>query len=279
MRRVRSQVIVRRLELPLGSVTYLERDGARETLVLLHGFASTKYAWLSFIQHMPRRYRILAFDLSGHGDNPINTDDHYSLEHYTNVLHAALQALGIKRFHLGGNSLGGLVATHYALNYSEEVITLGLIAPAGVYPPTSSEFQRLHAAGKNPLIVTTKNEFEYLLKLMFVKRPFMLWPTRSVLTKRLIKRKEHTRQLWDNLEESFNDISVQLEKIKSPCFLLWGDQDKILHVSSVQVYQQHLSNVKTIIMKNIGHLPMIENPAQTARHYLWFLRQIEQSIV
>ena len=53
--------------------------------------------------------------------------------------------------------------------------------------------------------------------------------------------------------------------------ILWGDYDRITDVSSVDVMRPLLPMAEVVIMKDTGHLPMLEYPAETATHYLGFV--------
>ncbi|MCY1312111.1 hypothetical protein D9M70_625030 [compost metagenome] len=66
-------------------------------------------------------------------------------------------------------------------------------------------------------------------------------------------------------------LEPELPKIQAPTLLLWGDQDRVLHVSSIEVMQPLLKRPTVVIMKNCGHAPMIERPQETAEHYQAFL--------
>lgn len=61
-----------------------------------------------------------------------------------------------------------------------------------------------------------------------------------------------------------------LTNLPTPTLILWGDQDRFLHVSGAAILESLMPNAKTIVMKNIGHVPMIEDPELTARYYLEF---------
>jgi len=63
-----------------------------------------------------------------------------------------------------------------------------------------------------------------------------------------------------------------LPKIKAPTSILWGDQDRILDISSVPVFEKGLKNHKTAIIKDCGHAHMLEKPQETATHYLDFIK-------
>ena len=105
---------------------YLERKGEGEVIVLLHGFAANKDNWVRFVRHLPRSYPVLIFDLPGHGDSSFDPQKSYDAFALTERIAVAFEQLGLKRFHLAGNSLGGWVATLYAIDHPEKMLTLGL---------------------------------------------------------------------------------------------------------------------------------------------------------
>jgi pimeloyl-ACP methyl ester carboxylesterase len=62
-----------------------------------------------------------------------------------------------------------------------------------------------------------------------------------------------------------------MREIRAKTLILWGDTDRVLSVSSARVLQKGIENSKVIIMKDCGHMPMIERPEETARYYLEFI--------
>ena len=67
-------------------------------------------------------------------------------------------------------------------------------------------------------------------------------------------------------------LEKELPAINAPTLILWGDRDQVLDVSSVPVFETGLKNHQTVIIKDCGHLPMLEKPKETAEKYLSFLK-------
>jgi len=63
-----------------------------------------------------------------------------------------------------------------------------------------------------------------------------------------------------------------LPKIWTRTLILWGDTDRLLDVSCTEVLEKGLPSSTTVIMKDCGHVPMMERPEETARHYIGFLQ-------
>jgi abhydrolase domain-containing protein 6 len=67
-------------------------------------------------------------------------------------------------------------------------------------------------------------------------------------------------------------LEPDLPKIKAKTLVLWGANDRVTDVSAVQVFKKGIPDCSTVIMKDCGHLPMIERPEEAAGHYLEFLK-------
>ena len=72
--------------------------------------------------------------------------------------------------------------------------------------------------------------------------------------------------------------SIPLEKrvagLKTPTLIVWGDQDRVLHVSGAEILHKLLPNSQVVIMHGVGHVPMLEQPRQTAEDYLAFRKTL-----
>lgn len=250
---------------------YLERAGDGETVVLLHGFASEKDAWLRFIGYMPGDHRILAFDLPGHGDSTRREDHVYDVPYMAEQLARGLDGIGVERVHIAGNSLGGAVALVYTWMHPERVHTLGLIDAAGVDTPAQSEFERLLAAGDNPLIVESEDEFARLMDLVFQHPPPMPWPVGAVLLRRFIERSDFHQKMWDDIWTRRREITGLLTEIGPEVIVIWGEADRILDPSSAATFARYLRSAEVYMLRDTGHSPMIERPRHTATLYRDFL--------
>jgi abhydrolase domain-containing protein 6 len=275
--RQRSHLVLKTLRLDQENIAYLERKGAGETIVLLHGFAANKDTWLRFVRYLPEQYRILLIDLAGHGDRSQapEAESSFNIEYMVTDFSRIINQLGGDHFHLAGNSLGGYVATFYARENPHKLITLGLFASAGVWPPKTNDFQLALEKGKNPLLVDSPQGFDDLMNLVFYKRPWMPWPVRPVIQRELIKKHDFYKRMWNDIWRSREDVAPFLPQIKIPVFLLWGGQDRILDVSSVAVYQHYLPDVQTRIIEKCGHGLIVEKAEEAANAYTKFLRNIE----
>src|SRR5438445_7187958 len=119
-------------------VVYSE-GGHGEPLVLLHGFDASADSWNRFAKSLIKRYHVIAPDQPGWGASTRLETASYGYPAQVERLHQFLFALGLKRVHLVGHSMGGFIASAYAARYPDEVITLGLIARHGMVEPEPRE--------------------------------------------------------------------------------------------------------------------------------------------
>ena len=74
----------------------------------------------------------------------------------------------------------------------------------------------------------------------------------------------HTSGITSPME---NDIEPCLPLIQAPVLMIWGDSDRIPDVGGVMVLDEILKHFKTVIMKDMVHLPMMEYPRKTASSF------------
>lgn len=274
--RSKSDLTLKTVDVEGNPVSYLEREGDGEAIVLVHGFTADKNNWLRFVRYLPETYRVVAIDMPGHGDNLQDATRQYDPVSLSNGVAETLAAIGLNRFHIAGNSLGGLVSEIYAANHPDKVITLGLFNAAGVTSPTPSEFRLLLEKGENPFIVKTRDDYDRLNEFAFYDAPFLPWPVHAVMARKYIRRNDFNQKMFGDLLSStiFTDEETQmgmLHRLKMPVFVIWGDKDRLVHVSSTEVYKRELPQAEIVILEDCGHLPMLERPEESARHYAEFL--------
>ena len=90
-------------------IVYLE-GGHGETILMLHGFAANKDNWTRFAKLISPAYHVVALDLPGFGESTCLEDASYSIADQAKRLTQFADAIGLKKFHIVGNSMGGHIA-------------------------------------------------------------------------------------------------------------------------------------------------------------------------
>ncbi|GAB3826701.1 hypothetical protein GCM10028895_38040 [Pontibacter rugosus] len=96
-------------------MTYTDA-GSGDVLVFLHGFCESKQVWAEFTQPLQQKFRIIALDLPGFGENTENVSS-YTMESMADYVKQQLEALNVRRFILVGHSMGGYVSMAFAAKY------------------------------------------------------------------------------------------------------------------------------------------------------------------
>ncbi len=255
---------------------YLEGGPANaEVLFLVHGFGGNKDNWTRFSKFLTGSYRVVAPDLPGFGYSTQHPDWDYSMQSQRSRVNEFAKVLGLEQFHIAGNSMGGYLAAVYSEEYPEQVLSLGLFNNAGINAPNESDMQRLVAKGKNPLIADTLADYDELLRFVAYKKIFLPWPVRGVFARGAMKQAELHRTIFESIQNDLSSgLESVLEDIESPVLIVWGEYDRVLDVSSIDVMRPLLPQAEVVVMKDTGHLPMIERPEKTAAVFREFVGEI-----
>ena len=244
--------------------------GSGPPLVLLHGFGANKDHWTLIAPFLTRHFQVFAPDLPGFGDSERKNEARYGVAEQLQRIDEFADALGLDRFHLGGNSMGGYLSLMFAHANPERVESLWLLAPAGAMSAEPSEVLHAIENGENPLIATTLEEFNALGDLCFTVMP----PMPTQFKRHLLRRSQFEAPFNQRIFEHMFDEPVSLEDtladLGTRSLLVWGDNDRVLHPSGLEIIAARLSNVETVLMNRMGHVPMLERPAETAADYLRF---------
>lgn len=256
--------------IPGAQMPYLE-GGRGETIVLLHGFGADKENFVRLARHLTRHYHVVIPDLPGFGEASRDPDADYSIAAQASNLHAFLYKLGLDQVHLGGNSMGGFIATEFAARYPERVASLWLLSAAGTAAGQNSALDREYTStGMLPWLVPDLAAFDRLLDATTARPLFLPWSTRRRLALRgTADFALHTRVMRQLRDSPF--LEARYFRIAAPALIVWGGADQIHHGAGADALQAIMPNSQVVRMPGVGHLPMIEAPRRCATDYLAFL--------
>lgn len=240
-------------------------DKSAPVLILIHGTSSSLHTWEPLIGRLKDSYRLVSFDLPGHGLSGAQSDRDYSMSKYVKTVERVMDKLMIEKATLVGNSLGGAVAWEGGLALPDRIESLVLIAPSGA-----------------PRIVASKSNIGFKLLSspigpFLVKKftPRMIIKTslqqtvhdQSLVTEPMVDRywellrMEGNRQAMLDLAKTprrGNTLDV-LTEVRQPALIIWGAQDNLLTVDMAKFFESKLSNSRLKVLKDVGHLPMEES--------------------
>ncbi len=256
-------------------VHYLEGGSGDVPLVLLHGIFAEKDHWVDFARPLTGRYRVIAPDLPGFGESGRLPDQTYDYAAQTERLKALLDALGLRRVHLAGNSMGGTIAALFAIAHPDRVASVALIgAPHGIRSPQPSRMDGLVDAGKTPLIAHNTAEFVQMMDLVFAKQPFLPYPILQATEREALRNADSNLRLWNAQLKDRYLLDGRIAAVQQPTLVLWGGQDQVFDASGAELLRSRVKNSQVEVLAGVGHLPMMEAPSAMAQKYTQFLESL-----
>ncbi len=276
LERTRSGLRARRLTVDGRTFHYLE-GGRGAPLVMVHGFGASSDHWAPMARSLTGRFRVVVPDLPGFGATSASVSERFLLPLQAERLRALLRELGIRRYHLVASSMGGNIAGVLAHDYPDEVESLTLLEPQGIESrvPTAMDVQIQQ--GQTPLIPARNEEFDRLVDMAFVKRPFIPRAVYRYLRTQALALETLHRVIWKDLWSS--EYPYLLEKnlpgIDAPTLVIWGDSNRFLHETALEKLERGLRDVRVVRMKACGHTPMLERPAEVRKHFVDFVSRLD----
>lgn len=243
-------------------------------LVLIHGFSHSLESWDELAAELDDQYRIIRFDLPGHGLTGPRADAAYSVPETVAQVSALLDEIAPARFAIGGNSLGGLIAWRYAADHADRVDQLILIDPGG-YPNlgVGDEPAPLPDAMRAYLMLAPEAGVQYATSTLYAD-PSKVTPEQLERIRAMMRVEGNGQALIERIEQfTLPDPNPDLSRITAPTLIIWGDQDAMIPATHGPRFDAAIPNSQLVLMQNTGHVPMEEWPVETAELVKEFMAQ------
>lgn len=245
-------------------IAYLRR-GAGTPLVLIHGYPLDHSIWNPILPRLEKDFEMIVPDLRGFGKSTISREEkvltkrhNFSLIDLGEDIHDLLHSLGIKKAVLAGHSMGGYVALGYAQLHPEEVMGLGLIATQAAGDTAERKAGRYLSADQ-----VDHNGVEEVAENM--SKALTSDPTLQEKMRGLILR-QNKSTVANSLRAMAErpDASGFLPGFPFPLLIVQGLKDKIIPLERAFEMKEKARKSYLVLIKEAGHLPMIEAPDETA---------------
>lgn len=262
-----------------GLAVHLRDTGPRDApvLMLIHGSNASLQTWEPWAERLGKRYRIVRFDLPGHGLTGASPTRQYSSAAFVDVVERVRAKLRIEQMVLAGNSMGGGVAWHYALAHPRHLSGLILVdasgqpEPGNTSPPLAFRIARMPVLRNLAAMITPRRLIEDGLKSAYYDQ--------MQVTPAMVDR------YWELLRYPGNRVATidrfsgkpdyatpdRLRAIKTPTLILWGEDDHLIPVSSGRWLAANMPGSQLIIYPRTGHAPMEERADQSAADVYHFV--------
>lgn len=250
-------------------IAYLDVGGG-PPVILIHGFGGSMWQWEYQQAVLAAGHRVITPDLLGSGlsDKP---DLDYTPTQVVESFRGFMDALGIQRASLVGNSLGGGLAIGMALAHPERVDRLVLVGglPDRVRERLASPLIRRAVESRAPAwLVSLGNRLAGRGLTRRVLEEIVHDPV--LLTPLVIERAHRNRQrpglippvlaLARNLPLWEQGPAQRLDEIRQPTLILWGEQDKVFPPQVGQHLHRAILGSAFVLIPQAGHIPQWERP-------------------
>lgn len=269
-----------------GMNVHVRMMGEGQPLILLHGSFASLHTWDAWQKELSQYFLTVSLDFPGHGLTGPDELKRYSAQEYSDLVLSLAQKLGIDKFHLVGNSMGGAVAMNVAATRPDKVLTLALVDASGAPRP---EIRTLgpdsgSAKEEKPWIIRLiKNPlFSQILlkctpKFLFAMNLKEVYGDKSRIRQETIDRyyelmlREGNRQATLDRMSVLGRPSVDFGRLNMPTLILWGGKDSWIPPSDAYAFEKAIPGSNLVVFDQAGHVPMEEFPTESVAEYLSFL--------
>ncbi len=254
-------------------------------VVLIHGTGSSLHTWEGWINDLQDRFQLIAVDLPAFGMTGPHPERDYSITAYVDFVESFVQNIGLDSFALTGNSLGGLISWAYAAHYPQRVTSLALLNPSG--------FPGKNAASETPPLpmrlaqqpITAKVMQRITPKFIIENSLLEVYFDDSKVSQELVNRyfemslRDGNRQAFVDRSNTVRNVdTLDLRQIAVPTMIMWGEEDLWIPAGDASRFAHLLPNDTTVILPDVGHVPMEEAPGLTAEIFGNWLLEQEQMV-
>ncbi|MBW7832420.1 MAG: alpha/beta hydrolase [Simplicispira suum] len=246
-------------------------------IVLIHGTSASLHTWDGWTEELRKNRRVIRFDLPGFGLTGPNAADDYSMAVYVRLVLALLDQLGVQRFTMGGNSLGGEVAWATAHAAPQRVERLILVDAAGY----AFESTSVPLAFRVAALPGLRAVMGHLLPPGMVENsvrnvygdPSQVTPELVQRYSDLARRAGNRHALTVRMAQRNTGREQDIRDLKLPTLILWGARDRLIPPVNGERFAQDIAGSQLVVFEGLGHVPQEEDPAATVAVVQQFLRQ------
>jgi pimeloyl-ACP methyl ester carboxylesterase len=270
-----------------GTTIHVRDEGPRDGLaiMLLHGSNASLHTWEPWAARLTARgYRVVTLDLPAHGLSGPTREGLYTNAAYVGIVAALADRLGLQRFVLGGNSMGGGVAWRYALAHPDRLAGLVLVDASGRPQPSNASTPIGFRLARVPVV---RDMLATITPRTLIDKSF-----RASIANQAIATPAMIDRYWELLlypgnrratvarfgqYQGDDGAAAGLAALRVPTLILWGAQDRFIPVSVAAWFSRQIPGARVSILDDVGHIPMEEAPDRSLAPVLELLARISAS--
>lgn len=258
------------------SVCYSD-DGndAGPAIIFIHGFPFNKSMWHFQVAALKDKYRLITYDVRGHGKTDIGTED-FTIDLFTKDLIALIDELELEKVALCGLSMGGYIALDAMEKHPERIEALILC-------DTQCSAETAEAAEKKMkaieiIKVNRMGQFaDESIKNLFAPESYNTKQEEVAAVLEMIMD-TNTEALCKALEALATRRSTceKLHEINVPVLVLVGTEDRVTPPAASRLMSAKIPTSKMITIIHAGHVANMENPQAFNEAFINFMQQFDE---
>ncbi|OZC35357.1 2-hydroxy-6-oxo-6-phenylhexa-2,4-dienoate hydrolase [Marinobacter vinifirmus] len=262
------------------NIHYNDTEAGDEVVVMLHGSGPGASGWANFNRNIQpltdAGYRVILMDCPGWSKSDTIVNDGSRSHLNARVLKGLVDALGLNKIHIIGNSMGGHSAVAFTLEYPEHVDKLILMGGGtgggSLFTPMPAEgIKRIGKLYREPNMDNLKEMMD-----IFVYDTSNL--TEELFQTRLdniLARKDHLENFVASTKanpKQFPDVGHRLGEIKNETLIVWGRDDRFVPMDTGIRLVNGIQRSELHIFNRCGHWVQWEYADKFNRMVLDFLK-------
>lgn len=256
---------------------HLEWAGGAEAapVVYLHGVTGHAWVWHDVAQELADAgWRVLAFDLRGHGDSQWSPGGDYATARHVQDLEARLDRLGIVKPVLVGASWGGLIALAYASQHADRVAAVALVdVPLSSEQSETDVPERPGEFGSHGAVAAWEREANphappALLELVSAQG------TRPASGGSLARK--HDPYFLGRWPFRSDDRWGELAALRVPVLVVHAEQSRVVSAEATELAAARAPSARLVSIPDCGHVVPVEQPTALAHALQEFLEQVSR---
>ena len=258
---------------------YNDAGHGDETVVMLHGSGPGASGWANFNRNVDAfvdaGYRVILMDCPGWGKSDSVVCSGSRSELNARALKGLLDAIGILRVHIIGNSMGGHSAVAFALANPERVGKLVLMGggtggPSQFVPMPTEGIKLLQALYREP----TLDNLKRMLNVFVFDTSALTEELMQTRLANMLARRDHLENFVKSLAanpKQFPDVGHRLSEIAAPALVIWGRDDRFVPMDVGLRLVWGMQDADLHVFGRCGHWAQWEHAAKFNQMVLEFL--------
>ncbi len=245
-------------------------DGGGPAVVLIHGLGLNRHMWQWQLPALTPRYRVLVYDLYGHGESP-KPPGRANLTLFSDQLRRLLDESDVERCAVAGFSLGGMIARRFALDHADRLSALAILSSAHERTEAQRDaiLTRVAQARQQGPSATVEAALERWFSADFrADNPDVVDLVRRWV---MANDKEVYPDIYRVLADGVDEIVEPIKAIRCPTLVMTGEEDLGNSPEMTKAMAECIAGARAVVLPGLRHMALAEAPEVFNHALLAFL--------